>query len=175
MSKPLAYRHHLRAIALWPKDPLRPETSFQSALQRRIERRFKDEVRSARGSEETRAGGSAPAPAASASASAPATAPVSPLVDSTRGERIEGFGKNPVENGALKGSRSGKGADLELEQVNALYLLLEDRFKKRAKTYLRPASNPDYYVDLLAEMEAVSQRGWFASWLNSWKGWIRFT
>ena len=43
------------------------------------------------------------------------------------------------------------------------------------ETYLRPASNPDYYVDLLAEIEAVSQRGWFASWLNSWKGWIRFT
>ena len=79
----------------------------------------------------TRAGGSAPAPAASASASATATTPVSPLVDGARIEGTEGLGKNVLENEAVKDSRSGRSADPELEQVNALYLLLEDRFKKR--------------------------------------------
>lgn len=36
----LVYKHYQRALAQWPVDLLRPEVSFQRAMQRRIDRRF---------------------------------------------------------------------------------------------------------------------------------------
>lgn len=35
-----AYRHFRTALALWPKDNLRPETQFNEIIQRGIERRY---------------------------------------------------------------------------------------------------------------------------------------
>ncbi|KAK1963491.1 hypothetical protein LZ32DRAFT_609940 [Colletotrichum eremochloae] len=35
-----AYRHFRNALALWPKDNLRPETQFSEIIQRGIERRY---------------------------------------------------------------------------------------------------------------------------------------
>ncbi|KAI9885225.1 MAG: hypothetical protein M1823_002964 [Watsoniomyces obsoletus] len=32
-------RHYMRILAQWPKDPLRPETSFREAMRRRMEKR----------------------------------------------------------------------------------------------------------------------------------------
>ncbi|KAA6409075.1 MAG: hypothetical protein FRX48_07419 [Lasallia pustulata] len=40
MSKSVAYKHYQRALAQWPVDLLRPEVSFQSAMIRRIDKRF---------------------------------------------------------------------------------------------------------------------------------------
>ncbi|MCJ1381512.1 hypothetical protein MMC17_004623 [Xylographa soralifera] len=39
MSKSVVYKHYQRALAQWPKDILRPDVSFQNAMQRRIDRR----------------------------------------------------------------------------------------------------------------------------------------
>ncbi|MCJ1405585.1 hypothetical protein MMC11_008813 [Xylographa trunciseda] len=39
MSKSLVFKHYQRALAQWPKDILRPDVSFQNAMQRRIDRR----------------------------------------------------------------------------------------------------------------------------------------
>jgi cytochrome b pre-mRNA-processing protein 6 len=36
----MAYRHQLRALSRWPKDPLRPEIQFQDVIRRRIDRRL---------------------------------------------------------------------------------------------------------------------------------------
>lgn len=87
----------------------------------------------------------------------------------------------------------------ELEQVNALYSLLEDRYKRKvsvglgewipfffwlrltfdglqhpvSEAFFRPASHPSHYSDLLAELEAVPKRSWLASKINKWRGFLR--
>lgn len=81
----MVYRHYLRALSRWPKDPLRPETQFQDFIRRRVDRTF----------------GVAPA-APSSAAATPQSALEKPL-DEAR----------------------------ELEQVNALYSLLEGRYAQK--------------------------------------------
>lgn len=34
------YKHYQRALARWPKDPLRPEIQFQDVLAKRLEKSF---------------------------------------------------------------------------------------------------------------------------------------
>ncbi|KAI9834196.1 MAG: hypothetical protein M1819_003034 [Sarea resinae] len=66
----------------------------------------------------------------------------------------------------------------EKDEVNALYSLLENRYMTKYPTsavLTRPASNPTYYEDLLAELEAAPQRSWFDRQLNKWKGFLRFS
>ncbi len=41
--------------------------------------------------------------------------------------------------------------------------------------FLRPASNPDHYKNLVEELEAAPKRSWLASRLNKWKGFLRFS
>lgn len=36
----VAYKHYMRALSRWPKDTLRPESQFQDAMRRRIDRKF---------------------------------------------------------------------------------------------------------------------------------------
>ncbi|MCJ1337100.1 hypothetical protein MMC09_002379 [Bachmanniomyces sp. S44760] len=90
----------------------------------------------------------------------------------------------------------------EIEQANALYSLLEDRYLKKVHTYLdpcfgiqdeawsshlieiqyplsqnlmRPASNPAYYDNLLAELQNAPQRSWIGNMINKWSGFLRFS
>src|SRR4051812_26546362 len=54
----------------------------------------------------------------------------------------------------------------ELEQVNALYALLEDRYAKEfplPQILRTPASNPTYYDDLITEMQEAPTRSWLGS------------
>ncbi|KAI1004874.1 hypothetical protein K3495_g3346 [Podosphaera aphanis] len=65
----------------------------------------------------------------------------------------------------------------ELEQANALYLLLENRFTKRhpvVGSLMRPASNPTYYSDLITELESAPSRGLWDRVKNKMKGILRF-
>ncbi|KAI9728394.1 MAG: hypothetical protein M1828_003794 [Chrysothrix sp. TS-e1954] len=66
----------------------------------------------------------------------------------------------------------------EIEQLNALYSLLENRYKNAYPTseaLLNPNFQPAYYANLMKEMEAASTRGWLASkWLR-WSRFVRFT
>ncbi|GKT82177.1 hypothetical protein Ct61P_00027 [Colletotrichum tofieldiae] len=52
----------------------------------------------------------------------------------------------------------------ELKQVNALYALADDRFKKR----------PTYFQDLLRELEEAPTRGWLQNVSKKLSGMFRF-
>jgi len=124
MSKSIAYKHYLRALSRWPVDALRPETQFQNAVRRRIDKRF------------------LPASASKDSAT------------STTNEKAE------------------------LEQANALYSLLENRYSNKypvSSSFMRPASNPTYYKDLVKELEEAPARTWWGQMTNRWKGFLRFS
>jgi len=62
MSKSLAYKHYQRIITRWPVDALRPEVSFQKALQRRIDRRFNPQPIAADGSKDVKVVQTPPVP-----------------------------------------------------------------------------------------------------------------
>ncbi|KKA26014.1 hypothetical protein TD95_002717 [Thielaviopsis punctulata] len=64
----------------------------------------------------------------------------------------------------------------EMKQVNALYSLLEDRYKTRyplVGRILEPKSQPTYFADLLREIEEVPTRSWFTKFVNRWSGAFR--
>ncbi|KAI9813530.1 MAG: hypothetical protein M1832_006261 [Thelocarpon impressellum] len=68
--------------------------------------------------------------------------------------------------------------EAELAQVNVLYSFLEDRYSKKyavSESFVRPASNPNHYSDLLAELDAAPKRSWLETRLNKWKGFLRFS
>ncbi|EMR61894.1 hypothetical protein MGN70_010446 [Eutypa lata] len=51
----------------------------------------------------------------------------------------------------------------QLKQANALYSLLDNRYKKKypiTGSILKPKSNPTYYADLVQELEEGPQRSW---------------
>ncbi|KAI9860163.1 MAG: hypothetical protein M1813_006273 [Trichoglossum hirsutum] len=65
-----------------------------------------------------------------------------------------------------------------LSQINALYSLLENRYSQKypvSDAFLRPAFNPTYYADLLAEINAAPTRSWVGRMVNRWKGFLRFS
>lgn len=52
----------------------------------------------------------------------------------------------------------------QLRQVNALYSLLDDRYKKQyclTGVLMAPRSNPTYYSDLMTELEEAPKRSFF--------------
>ncbi|KAL8810924.1 MAG: hypothetical protein Q9223_002016 [Gallowayella weberi] len=66
----------------------------------------------------------------------------------------------------------------ESEQVNALYSFLENRYAKKyplSDRLLKPLSNPEYYDKLMKEFEEAPKRSVFGRWINSWKGFVRWS
>jgi len=66
----------------------------------------------------------------------------------------------------------------ELEQANALYSLLENRYSNKypvSAFLMSPASNPTYYTDLVKELEEAPARTWWGQMTNRWKGFLRFS
>ncbi|KAL8999648.1 MAG: hypothetical protein Q9169_001608 [Polycauliona sp. 2 TL-2023] len=64
----------------------------------------------------------------------------------------------------------------QLNQVNALYSLMENRYAKKyplSDRLLKPLSNPEYYDNLLKELDEAPKRSFFQRLLNSWKGFVR--
>ncbi|KAI1742803.1 hypothetical protein F4680DRAFT_411779 [Xylaria scruposa] len=64
----------------------------------------------------------------------------------------------------------------QLQQANALYSLLENRYKRTypiTGTLLQPKSNPTYFTDLLKELEEAPNRSWFDRFLLRIKGVVR--
>jgi len=146
MSKSVLQKHYLRAISRWPTDPLRPETQFSEAIRRRIDKTF--------------------SPASSSALNGGFTNEAVGKAGQLDAVDITGM-KNIV---ALNAGR-------EAEQVNALYSLLEGRYGRKYQPLsklLKPTSNPTYYTDLIAELEAAPTRGFWDSLLNRWKGFLRF-
>ncbi|RYP58170.1 hypothetical protein DL771_011324 [Monosporascus sp. 5C6A] len=63
-----------------------------------------------------------------------------------------------------------------LKQANALYSLLDNRYKKKypiTGSILKPKSNPTYYGDLLKELEEGLRRSWLDRMLLRVKGLVR--
>jgi len=66
----------------------------------------------------------------------------------------------------------------ELEQANALYALLEDRYAREYPlpgVLRQPASNPTYYDDLVKEMHEAPTRSWLGSLAKRIQGSFRFS
>ncbi|KAI1747610.1 hypothetical protein F4782DRAFT_520608 [Xylaria castorea] len=64
----------------------------------------------------------------------------------------------------------------QLRQANALYSLLENRYKRTypiTGTLLQPKSNPTYFTNLLKELEEAPNRSWFDRFLLRIKGVVR--
>jgi cytochrome b pre-mRNA-processing protein 6 len=67
---------------------------------------------------------------------------------------------------------------LEHAQVNALYSLLENRYSKKyplSPAVLRPASAPEHYERLMAEIERAPQKSWWQAKVDEWKMKIRWS
>jgi cytochrome b pre-mRNA-processing protein 6 len=65
----------------------------------------------------------------------------------------------------------------ELAKVNALYTLLENRYSKKypiSPAVLKPASNPDHYDLLMADIEAAPNKSWLQAKIDQWKMKIRW-
>ncbi|TVY57296.1 hypothetical protein LSUE1_G007350 [Lachnellula suecica] len=119
MAQSAAYKHYLRALSRWPKDPLRPDCQFQEVIRRRVAKRFY---------------------------------PVA--------------GESAVNEAA------------ELEQVNALYSLLSNRYTHKFKItgdLMRPKSGPEHYTRLIKELEEAPGRSRWGRFTNKWKGFLRFS
>lgn len=64
----------------------------------------------------------------------------------------------------------------QLRQANALYSLLENRYKKKYAIVggvLKPKSNPTYFDDLVQELEEAPNRSWFDRMMLRVKGLVR--
>lgn len=82
----MAYKHQLRALARWPKDPLRPEVQFQDIIRRRIDQRLRI------------------------------------TQDNT---------KDDEKKSQIPKETIGWNEDVEMEQANALYSLVEGRYSRK--------------------------------------------
>ncbi|GAB1316973.1 Cytochrome B pre-mRNA-processing protein 6 [Madurella fahalii] len=84
-----------------------------------------------------------------------------------------------LEKGALapaaKGAAQGQA---DLKQTNALYSLLEDRYKTKyraATKIFEPESNPAYYNELIKELEEAPNRSFLGRIAKRLSGMIRLT
>ncbi|CAL3971788.1 unnamed protein product [Diplocarpon coronariae] len=129
MSRSIAYQHHLRALARWPKDELRPGCQLPDAVRRRVEQRFL------------------------------------PVSSETAPGATQRIAASPLDE------------KRELEQANALYSLLENRYSRKYPTtgsLMRPQSNPNHYTNLMKELREAPRSSWIERTVKRWKGFLRF-
>ncbi|KAF2787349.1 hypothetical protein K505DRAFT_379661 [Melanomma pulvis-pyrius CBS 109.77] len=65
----------------------------------------------------------------------------------------------------------------ELANVNALFLLLENKFSKKyplSQEVLKPKSNPGHYDRLMEEIERAPKKSWLSAVMDEWKMKIRW-
>jgi cytochrome b pre-mRNA-processing protein 6 len=73
---------------------------------------------------------------------------------------------------------AARNPQLEQAQVNALFSLLENRYSKKyplSPAVFKPASSPEYYDRLMAEIEAAPKKTWWQSKVDGWKNKIRWS
>jgi cytochrome b pre-mRNA-processing protein 6 len=73
---------------------------------------------------------------------------------------------------------SARNPQLEQAQVNALFSLLENRYSKKyplSPAVFKPASAPEYYDRLMAEIEAAPNKTWWQAKVDGWKNKIRWS
>ncbi|KAH0610023.1 uncharacterized protein H6S33_012569 [Morchella sextelata] len=142
-AKTLLHKQYRTLAELWPTDPLRPNLSLQTLLQQRIARQF---VQAVEGDEAI----------PTQNHSGPATT----------GSGSAGEGRPVVKFDEGRAAR----------EINALGSLLEDRYRKKypvSDRILKPRGNPEYYDNLIKELEQAPGRSWWETKLNAWKGYVR--
>ncbi|KAL2128945.1 hypothetical protein VTI74DRAFT_8428 [Chaetomium olivicolor] len=84
-----------------------------------------------------------------------------------------------LEKGVVAPKARGTSQEFaDLKQANALYSLLEDRYKNKYRVpnkMFEPKSNPTYYNDLIKELEEAPNRTWLGRLAKRLGGIIRFS
>ncbi|KAF3939248.1 hypothetical protein ABW19_dt0203280 [Dactylella cylindrospora] len=62
------------------------------------------------------------------------------------------------------------------KQWRVLQSLLSNKYQKKypVKKLTEPGFDPQYYQKLITELDEAPKRSWLSSYLNSWKGFIRW-
>ena len=96
-----------------------------------------------------------------------------PLALTARLERLE---QRATPAASTATASAGSGEAQQLREANALFALLDNRFKNRYRvreqTY-RPRSRPDYYDNLIRELDEAPTRSAWSRWMNRIKGMVR--
>ncbi|KAL0636995.1 hypothetical protein Q9L58_003977 [Maublancomyces gigas] len=94
-------------------------------------------------------------------------------VPTQNGDALSTTGNKGMEEGKPVVEFNTVGA---VGELNALQTLLENRYLNMypiTETLLKPKGNPNYYENLLKELEKAPERSWLQAKMNSWKGYIR--
>jgi len=85
--------------------------------------------------------------------------------------------QNLVLKKRIESAPNTSGGQHERKDVNAAYLLLDNVFAKQyplSDKMMKPASNPDHYIDLTKELEEAPNRTWFGNLMRRMQGIVRF-
>ncbi|KXJ89270.1 hypothetical protein Micbo1qcDRAFT_196664 [Microdochium bolleyi] len=150
-------RHVLRALAQWPKDTVRPQIQFQDILAKRFE---------------SPASSSPSSPTTTASG----TAAAAPSSTTPKSFTAAASGATSTPPPSATAARQLSEQELLL-QANALYSLLNDRYKRKYPIQhglLSPRSKPTYFTDLVRELEEGPKRSVFERFVVRMKGLVRY-
>ena len=155
----IVYKHYQRLLTQWPVDLLRPEVSFQKAIQRRIDTRLKPPT-------------TAPEDNVVFN-QAQATVPTKVAFDEKGELEQVNVLYSFLENRYTKTVRiccilGGGTMDVAMTDEYPNQYPLSEKM-------MRPASNPNYYDGLLKELNEAPTRSWFQSMVIRWKGSLRFS
>ncbi|KAL8404994.1 hypothetical protein RB594_009755 [Gaeumannomyces avenae] len=96
-------------------------------------------------------------------------------------ERLEQQQQQQQQQGAphaasASGAAIPTGEVQQLREANALLALLDNRFKNRYRVReqtFRPRSSPDYYDNLIRELDEAPTRSAWSRWMTRIKGMVR--
>ncbi|KAH7018134.1 uncharacterized protein B0I36DRAFT_388397 [Microdochium trichocladiopsis] len=153
-------RHILRALAQWPKDTVRPQIQFQDILTKRFENN---------------------SPSSTPSSSSPSSPSATSSSSSSKGSTsfnaaAAGTPTTPTPGTTTAAPRQLSEKEL-LAQANALYSLLNDRYKRKYPIQhglLQPRSKPTHFTDLVRELEEGPKRSFVERFLVRMKGLVRY-
>lgn len=155
----IVYKHYQRLLTQWPVDLLRPEVSFQKAIQRRVDTRLKP------------------------STTAPEDNVVFNQAQATVPTKVAFDEKGELEQVNVLYSflenRYTKTVRIRCILGGGIMdVAMTDEYRNQyplSEKMMRPASNPNYYDGLLKELNEAPTRSWFQSMVIRWKGSLRFS
>ncbi|KAK5018806.1 hypothetical protein LTR16_001202 [Cryomyces antarcticus] len=150
MSREAISKHYSRILTLWPKDPLRPEVSFEPLLRKRV-------ADKTTGPEQGRQINA-----------------LYSLLDNRYTKKVTTRLFYPHCQAALPTRMRIRFAFciFAMLALNADGAAVQYPVSPRM---MSPASNPAYYTNLAAELQQAPGRSWFERYMNKWKGFLRFS
>ena len=142
-------------IQRWPVDPLRPNLPFQRTLAIRVDREF---------------------PELSKDGTPISSQPTAAEEEEGQSSWFRSSSKKAKAEAAAAPQVKKSTTPPEIQWAS-LKPLLDNSFMKAypvTERITRPQSNPDYYTNLLEELDEAPKRTFLSSYLNSWKGFIRW-